>query len=235
MKDVARRFKVGLMAFQRASTGPVLNRHHCSLQLIVICSIHQPSTATFNLFDQVMLLSKGMTTYFGPVAGLDAYLTSIGHPMPLHINPAEYVLDLVNTDFSHHSAAEGVDFSMLWAQSKEARDCELKVAQAHYQGRKEGWLDSLPSGKTYKPNATKMLAVLLHRAFIKSYRDVVVYWVRVIMYAGLAILMGTVWLRLDANQQSIQPFINSIFFGAACEYTHRRQNWMRPPGALEMQ
>jgi hypothetical protein len=28
---------------------------------------------------------------------------------------------------------------------------------------------------------------------------------------GLAIMIGTVWLRLDATQESIIPFINAIF------------------------
>lgn len=28
---------------------------------------------------------------------------------------------------------------------------------------------------------------------------------------GLAIMMGTVWLRLDASQESIIPLINAIF------------------------
>jgi len=56
---------------------------------------------------------------------------------------------------------------------------------------------------------------LLHRSFIKSYRDVVAYGIRIAMYTGLAIMMGTVWLRLDTNQTSIQPLINAIFFGSA--------------------
>ncbi|KKK16562.1 hypothetical protein AOCH_007605, partial [Aspergillus ochraceoroseus] len=32
---------------------------------------------------------------------------------------------------------------------------------------------------------------------------------------GLAIMMGTVWLRLKTEQEYIQPFINAIFFGSA--------------------
>lgn len=35
------------------------------------------------------------------------------------------------------------------------------------------------------------------------------------MYLGLAILMGTVFLRLNESQVDIQPFINAIFFGGA--------------------
>lgn len=35
------------------------------------------------------------------------------------------------------------------------------------------------------------------------------------MYSGLAIMMGTVWLRLPYTQASIQPFINALFFSGA--------------------
>jgi ABC-type tungstate transport system substrate-binding protein len=31
-----------------------------------------------------------------------------------------------------------------------------------------------------------------------------------LMFVGLAIMMGTVWLRLPTTQSSIQPFINAI-------------------------
>jgi ABC-type multidrug transport system permease subunit len=55
----------------------------------------------------------------------------------------------------------------------------------------------------------------LNRNFIKSYRDVFAYGIRIAMYLGLAIMVGTIWLRLGTTQESIQPFINSIFFGAA--------------------
>ncbi|OCT53754.1 hypothetical protein CLCR_10508 [Cladophialophora carrionii] len=57
--------------------------------------------------------------------------------------------------------------------------------------------------------------VLLHRNFVKSYRDFIAYGTRVSMYFGLAIMMGTVWLRLSYHQNSIQPFTNAIFFGGA--------------------
>src|SRR5262249_1543015 len=51
--------------------------------------------------------------------------------------------------------------------------------------------------------------------WIKAYRDIVVYGIRIVMYLGLAILMGTVFLRFQGNQNHIQPFINAIFFGSA--------------------
>lgn len=57
--------------------------------------------------------------------------------------------------------------------------------------------------------------MLLHRSWIKAYRDIVAYWIRIIMYLGLAILMGTVFLRLKRTQNDIQPYINALFFSSA--------------------
>lgn len=69
--------------------------------------------------------------------------------------------------------------------------------------------------KSEKPPAWKTPLVLLHRSWIKSYRDVIAYGIRIAMYLGLAILMGTVFLRFKTEQQYIQPYINAIFFGGA--------------------
>lgn len=35
------------------------------------------------------------------------------------------------------------------------------------------------------------------------------------MYLGLAILMGTAWLRLSYSQENIQNWLNALFFGSA--------------------
>lgn len=57
--------------------------------------------------------------------------------------------------------------------------------------------------------------ILSQRLFIKSYKDFLAYYVRVLMYTALAILMGTVWLRFSNDQKYIQSYINAIFFSGA--------------------
>ena len=66
-----------------------------------------------------------------------------------------------------------------------------------------------------RPSLLMIILVLIHRSLVKSYRDVFAYGIRLMMYLGLAILMGTVWLRLHTTQANIQSFINAIFFGGA--------------------
>ncbi|EWG46382.1 hypothetical protein FVEG_06901 [Fusarium verticillioides 7600] len=181
--------------------------------LIVICSIHQPSTSTFNLFDKLLLLSGGKTHYFGPVNSVAAYYSEVGSPLPQYVNPAEHLLELVNIDFAQDRGEASRDLEILqaaWQNSRQASEVNTAIKSAESSGG--DWnVDAIEK----KPGMFSLTLTLLHRSFIKSYRDVVAYGIRIAMYLGLAIMMGTVWVRLDPAQESIQPFINAIFFGSA--------------------
>ncbi|KEF61061.1 uncharacterized protein A1O9_02626 [Exophiala aquamarina CBS 119918] len=183
-------------------------------KLIVIASIHQPSTTTFELFDKLLLLSHGKTCYFGPVQEVDAYFGNVA-PIPMHTNPAEFLLDLVNTDFTDNPSGK-VDLARIqscWTDSAMSQSLETELfAEKPTRG---GPLELESSRGRGNGLQLDLPVTLLHRNFIKSYRDLLAYGTRVAMYTGLAILMGTVWLRLDYTQSSIQPFINALFFGGA--------------------
>ncbi|KAI9650563.1 hypothetical protein NHQ30_000581 [Ciborinia camelliae] len=180
--------------------------------LIVIASIHQPSTSTFQLFDKLLLLSGGKSHYFGPVSEVNRHFESIGYPIPLHMNASEYLLDLMNTDF----AANQTEAQTRLLQIRESWLISLSCRQMHdkIQHTLEN-VKPLPVNHSSRGGFFNILMTLVHRAFIKSYRDVVAYGIRIAMYMGLAIMMGTVWLRLKTDQSDIQPFINAIFFGSA--------------------
>ena len=67
-------------------------------QRTVLCTIHQPRSDIFHLFDQVMFLSAGQVVYFGPAQRLDQYLSSVGYPLPSFTNPADFAIDLMTVD-----------------------------------------------------------------------------------------------------------------------------------------
>eukprot|EP01065_Artemidia_motanka_P011493 TRINITY_DN161_c0_g1_i1.p1 TRINITY_DN161_c0_g1~~TRINITY_DN161_c0_g1_i1.p1 ORF type:complete len:642 (+),score=202.00 TRINITY_DN161_c0_g1_i1:96-1928(+) len=59
---------------------------------VVMCTIHQPSSEVFSLFDRVMLLAYGRVVYDGPTGQVPEFFASKGHQMPLHTNPADFAL-----------------------------------------------------------------------------------------------------------------------------------------------
>lgn len=56
--------------------------------LVIMCTIHQPSTKVYNGFDEVMILSKGREAFSGNVEKAAPYFETIGYPMPPQMNPA---------------------------------------------------------------------------------------------------------------------------------------------------
>ena len=132
--------------------------------------------------------------------------------MPLYINPAEFLLDITSVDFAHNGIEAQARVDKLhsdWSQSSRHREMIGMIEQSSQE--KGVQIDGTASRSSF----FNVTIALLHRSFIKSYRDVVAYGIRFAMYIGLAIMMGTVWLRLPTTQSSIGPFTNAIFFGSA--------------------
>lgn len=186
------------------------------VQLMVISSIHQPSTSTFAMFDKLLLLSHGNTAYSGPVKEVQSFFDACGFPIPLYMNPAEFIIDFVNTDFAHNRSELVSQFEMVtgtWQRSGLHAEKMNTINREIQHGD--------PSPQETNDNEQigahwfSIVIALIHRNFIKSYRDIIAYGIRIAMYMGLAVMMGTVWLRLEASQDNLQAFTNAIFFGGA--------------------
>ncbi len=179
--------------------------------LIVVCSIHQPSTSTFDLFDKLLLLSAGKTHYFGPIPQLVDYYASIDVTIPQRANPADFLLELVNTDFDRHQTTPAereraaAELASRWSTSPLRQHNHDTIISAT---RRAPELVKLNAES--KPPFLPRLAVLTHRSLIKSYRDGLAYTLRIAMYLALGLLAGTVWLQMDREQGAIQLVINAL-------------------------
>ncbi len=60
----------------------------------VLCTIHQPSSEVFDLFDLVIFMVKGRILYQGPVNELVAHFSKFGYNCPSNYNPADFIMFL---------------------------------------------------------------------------------------------------------------------------------------------
>jgi len=58
----------------------------------VLCTIHQPSSEVFQLFDDVILLKAGRIVYQGPTSSAAAHFAGAGFPCPVSYNPADHIM-----------------------------------------------------------------------------------------------------------------------------------------------
>jgi hypothetical protein len=152
------------------------------VQLIIIASIHQPSTSTFNQFDKVYLLAKGNMCYGGPRKDIASYFSTLGFELPPATNPAEWILELVDTDFARDKAnsAARLDRIIRGWQVKGPKPVSRSFLNTH----------SIRLDGTHRRTSLTAPFHLLHRNWLKSYRDVLPYWVRVAMYTCTSIRLN---------------------------------------------
>jgi ABC-type multidrug transport system ATPase subunit len=167
--------------------------------VIVVCTIHQPSTKVYNGFDQVMILSRGREAFTGRLNEAVGYFESIGYPLPPATNPAEHFLDIVNSDFSDEDEVRGI--LDKW-QTRKAEFSE-DIGQIE-QGISE----------SEKCNLVKEVKIVLRRQMLLVSRDPVLYIGRALIFAVGTFVFGLVYKnsRDDVQAQSQNKFWCNVWF-----------------------
>ncbi|TMW64530.1 hypothetical protein Poli38472_011410 [Pythium oligandrum] len=174
----------------------------CEQGKTVICTIHQPSSLVFDMFTNIMLLTRGRTVFFGPRQDALKHFAIFTYECPVYANPAEYYIDLVNLDFEGHS-----DVALLvsaYEVSTIAAEISLQIAadRMHKSSEKAAREVSMPS-------AWRQFLVLLHRNSINNIRNPGIYWVRVFMYFMLSFMVGTMYLSTNhtTSEEDLVPLL----------------------------
>lgn len=176
--------------------------------LIVICTIHQPSTKVYNGFDQVMILSQGREAFTGNVSDAVGYFESIGHALPLQTNPAEHFLDLVNADFSDEAQVNHI------LDTWQERRPDAGVSSHHAKKQEED--DEGQEGVVHlkrAPFASEM-AIMFRRHSTLIIRDPILYLGRCIIYLVANCIFALVYLnaRDYTQDQAYNKVWSSIWF-----------------------
>ena len=62
----------------------------------VVCTIHQPQTKIYNLFDNLILMKKGSIVYQGRRESAEEYFALAGFACPPRCNPADHLIDVLS-------------------------------------------------------------------------------------------------------------------------------------------
>ena len=57
----------------------------------VVCTLHQPRSSVFDMFDQLMVLSQGRVAYFGPAKAAVDYFSRLNFSCGRFQNPADFL------------------------------------------------------------------------------------------------------------------------------------------------
>ncbi|KAK7396229.1 hypothetical protein VNO78_17087 [Psophocarpus tetragonolobus] len=186
---------------------------------IVICSIHQPSSEIFNLFDDLLLLSSGETVYFGEAKMALKFFADAGFPCPTRRNPSDHFLLCINLDFDLitevlertqlSSATSNSTLGMRTSEIRRKLIGSYKSSKLMINARKK--IQQLKHNeeqeiKRYIGSTTtwrKQLCTLTKRSFLNMTRDIGYYWLRIVFYMLVGITIGTLFFHIGTGNNSI--------------------------------
>lgn len=146
---------------------------------IIYCVMHQPSSKLLQLFDDILVMADGKILYCGALTNMVNYFESEGFHFPEFYNPADFVLEVANRDYS-------TDLSSLISRNTETYQLlsapyssfEEENEESKMLGcKKSKDIEILPMNEricdNYKLSAFYQFRVLAGRSFRAMWRDVV--------------------------------------------------------------
>ncbi|XP_050229972.1 ABC transporter G family member 15-like isoform X2 [Mercurialis annua] len=196
---------------------------------IVICSIHQPSSDLFNLFDDLLLLSNGETVYFGQLSLAVKFFADAGFPCPTRRNPSDHFLRCISLDFDtinevlrlsqkHPESPTNYLFNLRTSEIRAALIDKYKSSQfSLYLTRKIQEMatlekDGIERNNGSKASVWKQLCTMTHRSFVNMHRDMGYYWLRILLYIMVAISIGTLYFHVGEKDGTMLARVKVVNF-----------------------
>ncbi|KAM5558749.1 ABC transporter G family member 15-like [Rosa sericea] len=191
---------------------------------IVICSIHQPSSDIFNLFNDLVLIAGGETVYFGEALKAVKFFSDAGFPCSTRKNPPEHYIRCISSDFDKVITALILSQRMNYGSSSPSSNTHMTLTTDEIKGKlinkykaspfsidtrkriREILLTENLSTKSNMGNSIswwKQLWTLVCRTSLNMSRDIGYYWLRTVFYILIAVSAGSFFYHIGTSSQAI--------------------------------
>lgn len=179
-------------------------------------SLYQASESIYNQFDKVLVIDSGRSVYFGPTNEARAYFEGLGFRAKPRQTTPDYLTgctDPFEREFKDGRSAEDVPstpqaLAASFEQSTHSKrlDEEMQAYRAQIQHDKQVFEDfelaNQEAKRKYTPKSSVysipfhlQIWALMQRQFLIKWQDKFALTVSWITSTGIAIILGTVWLK----------------------------------------
>ncbi|KDQ56615.1 hypothetical protein JAAARDRAFT_131673 [Jaapia argillacea MUCL 33604] len=179
----------------------------------ILCTIHQPSSELFHVFDRLLLLRKGgQTVYFGDIGRNSSTLINYfegngSRHCEASENPAEFMLDVIGAGATANSH---VDWHTKWTESKEFERLQEELDEIHTEGRSRPPVEATLHSE-YSTTWGYQMVELLKRDFQAHYRNPTYLMAKLMLNIAAGLFIGFTFFRSKSTLQGTQNKLFAIF------------------------
>ncbi|XXH01594.1 hypothetical protein Hte_007954 [Hypoxylon texense] len=183
----------------------------------VITTIHQPRSEIWDLFDNLVILSKGSPVYSGSMKECIPWFTKLGFQLPPFVNPAEFLIDHAAVDnrtpeLEEESTARVERLKAEWNEESQKMfipSTSEKVVETTTQ-RKRPKIGQ-------HANFFRQLRVLTDRTLKVTYRDPMGMAGSIMEALLMAIITGYIFYNLSRDQSGIRSRQAALYISVALQ------------------
>jgi ABC-type multidrug transport system ATPase subunit len=181
----------------------------------IICTIHQPSSQVFELFDKLLLLAPGgHTVYYGHRSRVTTHMGALGYQCPPFYNAAEHILSVIQ-----HDAATLITAWHTHGQAVLNEEVRQHQAQDHLPPPPSPsplFLVLVPPSpsphtNTWSSTWSEQFWVLLQRAFQQKRGELISHH-QTTRIMAVSLIASLIWFQLPITARHAQDRFGSLFF-----------------------
>jgi len=201
----------GLDSFMALSVMELLSKLS-KMGKTIICTIHQPSSQLFSMFDKLLLLAEGQTAYLGDAHKAKGFFSSIQYPCPQDYNPADHFVQVLAVlPGKEEKCKERINSICNQFNDSEQGISLCSAVKSEESDNSEVVQGKLEEVSPYKASWGEQFSALALRQSLAVVKDPMLVKVRIIQGFVIAIILGTIFQGQDNDQAAIQNSNGALF------------------------
>ena len=182
----------------------------------IVCTIHQPRSEIWSLFDEGLLLAGGSPLYSGSAAKCLSYFENIDYKIPPFVNPAEFLIDLVAVDARKPEAEENSSARVQSLVKAFERSPERQTLQVE---REKPSIDTVVPVETLPSNIPlgHQIRVLTERTLKVTFRNPMGVAGSMLEAISMAVLTGWIFLQLAGSLSGVRSREGAVYTAASLQ------------------
>ncbi|XP_078572713.1 protein white-like [Branchiostoma floridae x Branchiostoma japonicum] len=176
----------------------------------IMCTIHQPSSEVYALFDKVLIMAEGRVAYMGPTSEVINFFGSVGFTCPPAFNPADFFIQTlaIRPGKEERSRDRVEKICDQFQEVRENKDAKKQLAANHAD---QEFVEDYSGRSRYRATWIQQFLAMMWRCNLQNIRDPMIMGVRTGQAIFVALLVGIVYLRIEYNQDGILNINGALF------------------------